>query len=46
MAKKPTTKKVARNSGSGQFTTMKDAAKHPKTTEVERVPIKAPKKKS
>jgi hypothetical protein len=45
MAKKTATKKVARNSGTGKFTTMKDAAKHPKTTEVEKVPVKSPKKK-
>lgn len=41
-----TTKKVVyRNSGSGQFTTPKEAKTHPRTTERQHVYVPAPKPK-
>lgn len=46
MAKKQSTRKGARNSKNGQFITMEDAKKRPKTTEVEDIPVGKPKKKS
>lgn len=43
--KKPTTRKVARDAGTGEFVPKKYAAKHKKTTVEETVPVPKPKRK-
>jgi hypothetical protein len=43
--KKAKTRKVARKSGDGRFTTKKYAKEHKRTTEEETVPIPKPKRK-
>jgi len=43
--KKEATRKVARSAKTGEFVTKKFAKEHPRTTEVETVKIKKPKKK-
>jgi hypothetical protein len=44
--KKPKTRKVARDAGTGEFVTKEYAEKHKKTTVEERVPIVPPKRKT
>ena len=39
-------KKVVRDAGSGQFVPAREAAKRPRTTVTETVPVRKPKKKS
>jgi hypothetical protein len=41
---KTVTREVGRDSGNGQFIPKREAEKHPKTTEIEKIKYPAPKK--